>query len=256
MTENTQINALYVTKVGSVLYGTDTPQSDIDFKGFCLPTYSQLVGLDTFEQQQYCNDVEDGPDKMEGVVYSLKKFFHNAIVKANPTILEVCFADAIFHLASTQLGLEIAEFIRENSVTKRLFKPYNAYHLSQIRKLQSQTRVGKRKEIVDEYGYDLKFACHAYRLGVQATQAMAYGKIIPTLEGEYLDNAIKIRSGDFSKEEVLKILEQVDKEMYEAYKISTIPDAPDYNKCNDFLTRIHINYLSGKYPEIERWSPW
>jgi len=251
------INALFVTLVGSTLYGTSTPTSDKDFKGFCFPTYKQLVGLDTFDQQSYENGMPDGPDKMEGQVYSLKKFMHLAIVKANPTILEVCFAKPKYHIYTTEIGIEIAEFVQSNSVTKRLFKPYNAYHRAQMRKLQSQNRTGKRKEIVEKYTYDVKFAMHAYRLGCQAATAMATGRVEPTLEDDELTMANRIRTGEFSLEECLDILQKVDDKMYEEYKKSTIINEPDYDLVNSFLTDIHKRFLSGEFnSQLKGWMPW
>jgi predicted nucleotidyltransferase len=257
MTNVPTLQALYVTKVGSTLYGTATPMSDIDFKGFCLPTATQLVGMDTFEQQSYDNQVEDGPDKMEGQVYALKKFMHLAVVKANPTILEVCFADPKFHIHSTPLGLEVADFIQKNAVTKTLFKPYNAYHRAQMRKMQSQERTGKRVAIVEEFGYDVKFAMHAYRLGRQAVLAMSTGKVVPTLVGEDLTMANRIRQGEFSIEECLEILQKVDDDMYAAYQASTIPTSPNYKLCNDYLTDVHKRFLAGEFDsQIMEWKPW
>lgn len=257
MTNYKPLNALYVTVVGSTLYGTATPQSDRDFKGFGFPTFEQLVGLDTFEQQSYDNGVEDGPDKMEGQVYALKKFMHMAVVKANPTALEVCFAKPEFHLHSTPFGLEVVDFIQKTSVTKRLFKPYNAYHRAQMRKLQSQNRTGKRQAIVEEFGYDVKFAMHAYRLGCQAATAMSTGRVEPSLEGEELVMANRIRSGEFGLEECLELLQKVDDAMYEAYQKSTIPTEPDYDLINKFLTDAHRRYLSGDFDEeLVGWKPW
>jgi hypothetical protein len=110
-------------------------------------------------------------------------------------------------------------------------------------------RTGKRAEAVKELGYDAKFASHAYRLARQCTIVMAEGTLRPTLDPEDREMCMKIRRGEFSKEDCLKILEDVDKQMYEAYKISTIPESPDFNKSNDFVTKLHMDYLHGQFDE-------
>lgn len=246
---------LFVTTVGSHLYRLNTENSDLDFKGFAFPEIDEILGLNSFEQQQYNNNVEDGPEKKEGQIYSVKKFLNLAINKCNPTILEVCFADEKYHMFSTPIGKEICDFIKENGISKQLFKAYSAYHRAQMKKLQSITRTGKRKEIVDEYGYDIKFASHAYRLGVQACYAMKYGEIKPTLDGKELEIAKNFRKGSYSKEEAIKILETVDKNMYNEYTNSDIREKPDFKKSNDYLVNLYKKYINGEYDsQFKEWQ--
>jgi predicted nucleotidyltransferase len=250
---NNETLALYVVRVGSRLYGFDTEESDYDFKGFCLSTIPQLLGLERFEQQEYTNGRPDGPTKEEGVLHSISQYLHLGVMKCNPTVLEFAFVRPEFYIHTTELGLEVAKFVRENSITKKLFAPYSAYHRAQVRKLQSMERTGKRAEMVAAHGYDLKFAVHSYRLGRQATIAMSTGQIIPTLEGEDLRIAKEMRAGKYSKEEALAILESVDRQMYDAYKASTLPESPDYHKVENFLIDIHTKYIRGEY-DIKPWK--
>ena len=249
-------NALFVTVVGSQLYGFATEKSDIDFKGFCLPSIPQLIGLDSFEQQEYNNEKPDGPEKMEGTIYALARYLHLGIIKCNPTVLEIAFTEPKYWMYKTDLGLEVCQFIKNHGITKRLFKPYNAYHLAQMKKMSNTEKTGKRKELIDEFRYDVKNASHAFRLGRQATLAMQTGKIIPTLTGNDLILGKDIRSGKYCLEEVMEILRKIDKEMYEAYKTSTIKEEPDYHLVNDFLVDIHQKYVKNELPEIKPWKPW
>jgi predicted nucleotidyltransferase len=235
--------ALFVTKVGSQLYGTATENSDVDFKGFCLPKMEQLLGMDTFEQQEYNNKEPDGPTKMEGQIYSVKKFLHLSVIKGNPTMLEVSFAPEKFWMHSTPLGLDVTAFIRKNSVTKRMFPAYSAYHKAQMHKLMNAERTGKRAVIIEEHGFDVKFMTHAYRLAVQCIHAMKEGVIKPQLEGDELKMALDMRFGKISLQDGMSVLKEVDEKMYEAYKASKIMEEPDYEKCNKFLEEIQKKYI-------------
>jgi predicted nucleotidyltransferase len=240
---------LYVTLVGSKLYGTYTSESDTDFKGIAFPEVDELIGLKNFEQKEFEDtEHEDGPDKMEGSIFAVRKYI-NLCMKGNPTVIELAFADPKFHAFTTPLGLEIMEYVREHMLTKHLFKPYSAYHKAQMRKLQSKKREGKRKEIVETHGYDPKFSMHAYRLAKQCVIVFREGVLRPTLDPEDLELAKKIRAGkeNFTMEEVLEILEEVDKEMYDAYKESTLPEAPKFHEVNDFMVDIHRKYIKGHY---------
>lgn len=112
-------------------------------------------------------------------------------------------------------------------------------------------REGKRQVLIDKYGYDTKFAAHAYRLAIQGNHCMKYGEISPTLSTGPRTMALMIRAGELKKEEVIKLLETIDKKMYGAYTRSKLPEKPDFNKINDWLTDIHIEYF---FPKEDYWK--
>jgi predicted nucleotidyltransferase len=239
---------IFVTMVGSRLYGINTEKSDIDHKGFAFAEVDEIIGLKNFEQQMYTNNAEDGPTKVEGTIYSVDRYV-NLCMKGNPTVIEIAFAGENHWLHYSQVGVEVINYVKENFLTKSLFKPYSAYHMAQMRKLQSMERTGKRAEMVKELGYDAKFASHAFRLARQCVIVMKEGILRPTLDPEDRELCMRIRSGTFTKEEALEILNDVDKQMYSAYKDSTLPEAPDFNKANDFVTKLHMDYLHGKFDD-------
>lgn len=242
------MKAQFVTFVGSQLYGTATKNSDKDFKGFGFEEPDEIIGLKTFEQQEYSNGEPDGNTKMEGTIYSIRRYI-NLCMKGNPTVIEIAFAGQAFHMRSTYIGEDVCRYVRENMLTKHLFKPYSAYHMAQMRKLQSMERTGKRAEEVKELGYDSKFCMHAYRLARQCTIVFKENILRPTLDEEDKNLCMKIRSGIFTKDEALALLKTVDTEMYEAYKTSTLPESPDFNKANDFVLDIYGKYIRGEFAE-------
>jgi predicted nucleotidyltransferase len=232
---------LYVTTVGSKLYNIDTESSDRDFKGFGHETLDCILGLKNFEQQDYDNHLE-GAAQVQGVLYSTRRFFH-ILMKSNPTVLEVVFADKKYVVHSTPLGEEICSFVRKNMVTKAYFKSYSAYHMAQMRKMQTINPIGKRKELVDKYSYDVKFAAHAIRLAKQCSEVMMTGELNPTLSGNIRDTIIAIRNGLVSKEDALKLMEESDKEMYVAYGKSKLADNIDFDFVNEYLVGIYREYV-------------
>lgn len=237
---------IYATIVGSKLYGISTPQSDIDFKGYGFEDPDAIVGLKRVEQQEYKNDVKEGPNKIEGVCYTVKQYLHLAL-KGNPTIVELVFANDKYHVITSDIGKEIYEFGRKHFLTKHLFKPYSAYHMAQIRKLQNTVPIGSRKEMHDIYGFDVKFGSHAYRLARQCVIVMEEGILRPTLDPQDKEIALAIRQGKYSKEDCLDLLHKVDRQMKEAYGKSTLPAMPDYNIVNKFCCDVYMRYLNGKF---------
>jgi len=237
---------IFATIVGSKLYDVATENSDTDFRGIGFTDISNIIGLNNQEQEQYKNDVPDGKDKIEGTCYDVKYFLRLAM-KGNPTIIEVAFADPKFHIMTTPIGLEVCEFIKSNFLTKFLFRPYSAYHQAQIRKLQSVKPIGKRKELFDKYLYDLKFCFHSYRLARQCTIIMQEGILRPTLDPIDKEIGLNIRNGMYSKEQAIELLQKVDVEMYDAYKSTSLPEKPNFNKVNDFCVDIYKKYINGDY---------
>ncbi|MFA5049275.1 MAG: nucleotidyltransferase domain-containing protein, partial [Patescibacteria group bacterium] len=83
MLDFVESNTIYRTIVGSTCYGLNTPTSDIDMKGICIPPKEYYFGLKKFEQQ------ENGKDD---TTYAIKKFVSLAR-DCNPNIIEMLYVD-------------------------------------------------------------------------------------------------------------------------------------------------------------------
>lgn len=237
---------LFITVVGSFLYGMITPTSDKDIKGVCFAEIDEMLGLKNFEQQLWDNGVEDGPEKIEGQIIEVGKYV-NLCMGGNPTVIEIAWAPEKFWIHTSLVGLEINQFIRENMFSQRLFKAYSAYHRAQMRKMESMTRIGKRAKDVEKFGYDPKFCGHAFRLAKQCVGVLTNHTLNPTMEGSDLEIVMKMRHGILSLEEAKEYLIQVDKEMYDAHKASSLPETPDFNKVNKWLTDLKLRYIRGEF---------
>lgn len=76
---------IFESLAGSYLYGTNTPESDIDYRGVCIPDYRVLNDpFGNFEQQEFSSE--------DRVIYSLRKFFQLAS-DCNPSIIELLFVN-------------------------------------------------------------------------------------------------------------------------------------------------------------------
>lgn len=233
----------YVTLVGSKLYGIATENSDTDIKGWGFEAEDEIYGQRVRKQQDLENGVEDGPAKVEGTIYTLRRYLLLCL-KSNPTVCELAFAAPEYHIhKSDPIAEEVNEFVRNNLITKHLFKAYSAYHRAQMRKMESMQRTGKRKDIVDQYGYDLKFCSHAYRLSRQCIEMLESGKMYPTMTEKDKAICLAIRAGEYTKEQAVSLLKSVDEGMYEAYKKTSIPDAPSFQKVNDFTRFMYRKYV-------------
>jgi uncharacterized protein len=77
---------IFETVTGSHLYGTSTPESDIDYRGVCVPPLEVLLDpFNGFEQK------DSGFEEKDRTIYSLDKFLKLAS-DANPNVIELLFA--------------------------------------------------------------------------------------------------------------------------------------------------------------------
>lgn len=120
---------IFLTKHGSHAYGTSTPTSDLDMRGFCIPPKPYFLGAHKrFEQAEFKGD----PDV---TVFGVQKFFKLAIDN-NPNILEILFTDPQDHLIVTPAGRKILDS-RHKFVAKKAKFTFSGYAVSQLKKIKS-----------------------------------------------------------------------------------------------------------------------
>lgn len=99
-------NTIYLTLAGSQAYGLANELSDVDVKGICMvPPSVENDLFHKFEQaenpeflEKECSHIINPKNpKLEGTVYSLKKFFTLASA-VNPNIIELLWTDPYDHL--------------------------------------------------------------------------------------------------------------------------------------------------------------
>lgn len=108
------MNLVMKSKFGSHLYGTDTPESDLDYKGIYIPSArSILLGTD---KGQILNNTSDNlqkntADDIDEELFSLKQFINMAIKGETITLDMIHTPDNMIVEMSIP---EIWNFIREN----------------------------------------------------------------------------------------------------------------------------------------------
>lgn len=120
---------IYETVVGSTAYGTNTPTSDIDLKGICIPPIEYYFGSRTFEQQEFTAD---------HTVFSLKKFVHLA-QDANPNILEMLFTKEE-HIKTQTIWGESLRANRDMFLSKKARHTFGGYAHAQLQRIKGHRK--------------------------------------------------------------------------------------------------------------------
>jgi len=96
---------------------------------------------------------------------------------------------------------------------------------------------------MEKYGYDTKFASHLIRLMYEGQHILRTGRLIfPLPEADFLR---EIREGKYSMEYVLKLSDDMEKDIVQLEKESTLPAKPRYAEIEQLLMAIVQEYLHG-----------
>lgn len=102
-------------------------------------------------------------------------------------------------------------------------------------------KFGNRKELVDDYGFDTKFASHCVRLLYEGKELLETGEIQFPLQQRQL--LLAIRAGSYSLDEVLSMTEDIEDEIRLCHENTFLPKSPNYKQINDLLMEITETYL-------------
>lgn len=116
---------------GSHAYGTSTPSSDVDVRGFFVNPSEDYLGL--FEPAGQIGD-----EKHDITYYSLKRGFE-LLMKANPNMLELLWMpEDCVKVQTPQMNLLIAN--RELFISTKCFYTFSGYAHAQIAKAKGQNK--------------------------------------------------------------------------------------------------------------------
>lgn len=257
-------NVHYETIMGSHAYGVaDTSVKskipDYDVYGFAIPPKEQIFAHlsgwipgfgnppATFEQFQRHHMLDK--DALGGVgkewdlqIFNIVKFFE-LCRQNNPNMLDSLYTPENCVLHCTQIG----RMVRDNRklfLSKEVWKKFRGYAFSQLKKMNDKNPIGGRMEIIEKYGYDVKFAYHILRLFDEAEQLMLEGD----MDLQRAREAMKaIRRGDWTAEEVRNWAVEKEKALEVAYTNCKLPEHAPYEPLRQLL----LNCLEEHYGSLE-----
>jgi len=226
-------------EVGSTVHGLGVAGTDDrDELGICIEPKDYVIGLRHFEQYTYrsqAQGVRSQPGDLDLTIYGLRKFASLAL-KGNPSILllfnvpdEKCIVRST---VGDQLRRDAWKF-----ASKKAGAAFLGYMQQQRQRLmgeRGQMNV-KRPELIEQYGFDTKYAGHIIRLGFQGIDYMTTGAFPIPMPDEQRELILAIRTGLIDQNAVLTKAGELEQEMKAAIDSSALPDAPNYAAVNDLL---------------------
>ena len=246
-------NIHYETIMGSLAYGVSSDSSDVDVYGFCIPPkdmiFPHLKGeilgfgrqakrFSAYQQHHIkCDNKE-----YDITIYSIVKYF-NLAMENNPNIIDSFYTPNNCVLHSTAIGNMVREK-RDLFLHKGAYYKFKGYSFAQMHKIKTKVVHGKRKESVDKYGYDIKYAYHLVRLLNEIQQILVEGTMDIQKNREQLK---AIRRGEWTLDDVEKYFAKAESELESLYRSSTLRHSPDEKAIKELL----LNCLEHHYGKLD-----
>jgi predicted nucleotidyltransferase len=233
-------NIHYETMMGSVAYGVSSDTSDVDVYAWCIPPKDEIfphlrgevVGFGTQKRRftQYQEHHLRDPDALGGTgreydltCYNVVDYFQ-LLMKNNPNLIDSLFTPDTCVLHVTRLGQMVRER-RTMFLHKGSWHTFKGYAYQQVAKMARKERESsKRREMIERYGFDLKYAYHLVRLLNEAEQILVEGDLDLMRNREQLKS---IRRGEWTEQQVRDYFTRKERELETLYHESKLPWSPD-----------------------------
>ena len=113
-------------------------------------------------------------------------------------------------------------------LSQHVHRTYNAYVLSQFKKLEQDLR--------NQGAFRWKHVMHLIRLLLSGITVLRDG-FVPLRVDQHRDRLLAIRAGETPWDEVEKWRLTLHRELDEALAATKLPEHPDYRRANEFLIR-------------------
>lgn len=187
---------------GIAIEGTD----DHDEMGLYIEPPDYVLGMARHREDYIWRTQPEGVRSGHGdtdlVLYSLRKYLRLAI-EGNPTVMLPLFAPEESLVVLTPLGEELRE-LRAAFLSQEAVERFLGYMASQHERMlgQSKRNVPNRPELIERFGWDVKYGSHALRLAYQGHEIASTGFLTLPLRDDERRRVLAVKRGDMPREEV------------------------------------------------------
>jgi hypothetical protein len=233
------MTTLFKAEWGSRAYGTNNDQSDHDLIQVVIEPREYITGLLDY-RPKHTSTAEQGKrstrDDTDTVTYGLKKYADLA-VQGNPQVMATLWLNDFIEKHPL---FDLLQDERHICVSKNAGRKYLGYMRSQRSNLeQAFSKRTNRPELIHKYGYDVKFAMHAVRLGFQGYELITRQSIELPLRTPERALCLSIRNGEMSKRECLDLIYELEGQLEDAIEKSDLPEQGDRLRMSQILHEIY-----------------
>lgn len=220
---------VYVVEAGSHAYGTNTPESDYDYRGACIPPKSYFFGLNNFEQAdgkntgklvseavfktvtgtynrtRTSNNLRDS----DITIWSLEKLIKLA-ADGNPNMIELLFTDESNIVFIDKSVMQPFLDIRESFLSKLLKHRFSGYAMHQLKRMRNHhnwMKKARARPTREQFGIEeVKFPKDQLLAAEKLIELQVDGWLV---DQTHLPEDIKIQLGPEMVRMINVVLEQI-----------------------------------------------
>jgi len=193
---------------GSHAHGTHVPPDeehgtdDTDVVAVFVHPMGHYLGVSGYNRYQ--DGFDTNGQHVDICAYDVPKFV-SLLGKGNPNVHFWLWQPDDLPLLLDEGG-QLLVAARERLLSQAMFPALMGYAVAQLKKMRQGHTMGymgaKRKELLREYGYDIKDAAHCLRLLHVGRVLAAEGRLMVRLEGDILADVLAVKTGKRSLREV------------------------------------------------------
>lgn len=226
---------------GSHLFGLETPESDIDYRGvFINADYQEILGL---------NEHKIIKKESEDLLFFELRHYLSHLKKSNVSSIELLFAE------NFQTITEEFKIIQENKYSlidsNYLFSSLTGYIQGELR-LANGERTGalgsKRKAQIEKYGFSPKNFSHLIRLAYCGEMFFKNSIFPVNLKGHEIHELIykiKTQPQNYSKSDMNLLSQDRIARLGDAYESRGVSYRFDVELANKLCLRFYLPFLEG-----------
>ncbi|ALA13040.1 nucleotidyltransferase [Bacillus phage TsarBomba] len=217
---------------GSRANGTETEDSDHDFRGVCIPPIDYYLGLESFKGYDNVGskNFRSTKDSVDIRIDPINKFVKDAM-SSSPNSIELLFTRPQDYIKVSALGQLLIDN-RHLFLSKLVKGRFGGFASGQDKEFQKG-----RADIVEKFGYNTRAFCHSVRIRTSAIEILeTYDFCTYRPNRELL---IECKTGKYSQKEAMEMVAHYEDKLQQAYEKSELPEKVDKDKVDKLLVVIN-----------------
>jgi len=228
---------------GSHVHGTFIPSADKhgtdDVDVFQVIAHPKVHYLGLPYYRRSLEAYQTHGESLDIVVHELAKYIY-LCSQGNPNVNTYLWLEPVEYFSIALPG-ELLLAHREVFLSRRMFVAFGGYAYAQLKKMAAGVRLGymgeKRKQLMGEYGYDIKNAAHCIRLFITGIRLAKENRLVVRLAGDDLERVLRVKRGEHSAAEVERMATDLDAEFRAARIGSALPEQASPEAVDRLLRR-------------------
>jgi len=184
------------------------------------------------------------PGDLDLSLYSLRKYLRLAAV-GNPTAQLPLWCPEESVIEVTEAG-EILRGMRDAFMSQRAVHRFLGYMYAQHERMMGRgkrNRVPDRPELIERYGWDVKFGSHALRLAYQGYEICLLGRLTLPLPETPREHVLAVKRGEISQQDVSRVIVSLTQTTKQILENGTpLPEQPDWVRIGEFSVQAHVEH--------------